>query len=342
MPPRPDELMPSSRKILSAATPAWRHELGEILDEANRQLSLPAYDPYWRHLESLAKLLPRDAVLKQKGRQVCVEKITSKLSFDALDEGDDSNLGTMSALDRALLDFKPWRKGPFDLFGVELEAEWDSDLKWQRLAPHLEGLWGKKVLDVGCNNGYYLLRAAQEDPAWALGIDPTPRFYLQWRLLTLGLSLPRVEFQMLGIEHLEAFPKVFDVVLCMGIVYHHPDPIAQLQGLRRCLRPGGTLVLEGMGIDSPDPISLFPEQRYAKAPGVWFLPSASCMVNWLKRSGFKDIEVVDSRKTTVEEQRNSKYCPRPFETLEDFLDPEDAEKTVEGYPAPYRHMIVAR
>ena len=322
-------LLPDPTRTLSATTPCYRPEIKRLIEFSQQQLQLPAYDAYWRHLQSLQGDFQDPAVLKQRDRVVSAEPLGPCTV-------------TSEKLEKALMDFKPWRKGPFKLHGVPLEAEWDSDLKWQRLAPHLEGMWGKKVLDVGCNNGYYLLRAAQEDPAWALGIDPTPRFYLQWKLLTMGLKLPRVEFQLLGIEHLYAFPNVFDTVLCMGIVYHHPDPIGQLQCLRKCLRPGGTLVLEGMGIDSPDSTCLFPEVRYAKAPGVWFLPSAECMKNWCLRSGFKDVEIIDSRKTTAEEQRNSTYCPRPFETLSDFLDPENDQLTVEGYPAPWRHMIIAR
>jgi tRNA (mo5U34)-methyltransferase len=326
---RPENLLPDPTRTLSAATPCYRTEIKRLIQSSRQQVQLPAYDSYWAHLQSLQQEFRAPAVLKQRDRMVSVELLHG--------EPVDSE-----KLKKAFFDFKPWRKGPFDVHQVSLEAEWDSDLKWQRLAPQLGGQWGKKILDVGCNNGYYLLRAAQEDPAWALGIDPTPRFYLQWKLLTMGLKLPRVEFQMLGIEHLHAFPSVFDTILCMGIVYHHPDPIGQLQCLRKSLRPGGTLVLEGMGLDSPDSICLFPEVRYAKAPGVWFLPSASCMKNWLVRSGFKDVEIIDSRKTTVHEQRNSPYCPRPFETLSDFLDPNNDELTVEGYPAPFRHMIVAR
>jgi tRNA (mo5U34)-methyltransferase len=116
----------------------------------------------------------------------------------------------------------------------------------------------------------------------------------------------------------------------------------QLGWIKRSLRPGGTLVIEGMGIDSPDPVCLFPKDRYAKAPGVWFLPSLSCLENWLHRAGFRDLKVLHSGPTTHEEQRNSEFCPRPFETLSDFLDPTDNTKTIEGYPAPYRHMISAR
>jgi tRNA (mo5U34)-methyltransferase len=346
-----EPFLPPKNRLLTEVSPCYRHEIQEVLTKADEQLALPAYKPYLEHLQALSGLLAPDPVLKQDGASVYIGKNLrsapkydqpSKASPSAIKKETQKTDDIKNRVHNALFDFKPWRKGPFNFHGLELDAEWNSHLKWERLQPYLEGLWGRKVLDVGCNNGYYLLRAAQEDPAWTLGIDPTPRFYLQWKLLTLGMRLPRAEFQMLGIEHLHAFPNVFDTVLCMGIVYHHPDPMGQIKALRRCTRPGGTLVLEAMGIESQQPICLFPEVRYAKAPGVWFLPSATCMQNWLWRAGFKEVEIVDSRKTTHKEQRNSSYCPRPFETLKDFLDPDDPEKTVEGYPAPWRHMLIAR
>jgi len=298
-----------------------------VLAEGDEKLQQKIYQEHWQAIESLSRLAKEPVFMAMQGRWLKLGEV-------------DSQHGEL--MHRALMALKPWRKGPMLWHGLELEAEWDSDLKWRRLEPHLDNLWGKNVLDVGCNNGYYLLRTMQQDPAYALGIDPTPRFYLQWLLLTLGLPLPRTDFQLLGIEHLGYFPKRFDCILCMGIIYHHPDPIGQLQLLKEALRAGGQLILEGMGIDHPESISLFPESRYAKAPGVWFLPSLSCMINWVKRAGFRDVKVIDSRATTAEEQRNTIYCPRPFESLGDFLNPEDAMQTVEGYPAPWRHMLCAR
>lgn len=235
----------------------------------------------------------------------------------------------------------PWRKGPFIWHGIPLEAEWDSSIKWERMEPFLGPLWGKSILDVGCNNGYYLLRACLQEPKIALGIDPTARFFYQWQLLTHNLHLPNADFQLLGIEHLNFFPERFDLVFCLGILYHHPDPIGQLKLVKQSLKKKGKAIIEVQGIDSQEEIALFPTKRYAKAPGVWFLPSAPCLKNWLHRAGFKTITLIDSTKTTNMEQRNSEFCPRPYETLEDFLSIDDQNKTVEGYPAPFRHMFLA-
>ena len=52
-------------------------------------------------------------------------------------------------LEQCLRELHPWRKGPFELFGVHIDTEWRSDWKWSRVSPALESLAGRRVLDVG-------------------------------------------------------------------------------------------------------------------------------------------------------------------------------------------------
>ena len=87
------------------------------------------------------------------------------------------------------------------------------------------------------------------------------------------------------------------------------------------------------------PTVLEPTNRYAKMRNVWFIPSTAALTLWLERVGFKNIRVVNEDVTSLEEQRRTEWMET--ESLADFLDPKDPTKTIEGYPAPLRAIIIA-
>jgi len=234
----------------------------------------------------------------------------------------------------------PWRKGPFQYFDQLIDTEWQSYLKWNRIAPHLPDVNGLKVCDVGCNNGYYMYRMMSlGTPEILWGLDPMIRYYFYFQLNQLFYPSEVIKYDILGVEHMDLMPGFFDLVLFMGVIYHRRDPVATLQKVAASMKSGGTLIMESSGIPGKDPVCLFPEERYLKAPGYWFLPTQSALVNMLKRTGFKDIEIFESHKLEFHEQRQTPWAP--YQSLEHFLDPEDPSKTVEGYPAPVRIYIKA-
>ena len=239
----------------------------------------------------------------------------------------------------ALKVLMPWRKGPFDYYGIDVDAEWRSNLKWDRVAPWLPDLKNKKICDVGCNNEYYMYRMLPQDPWFVLGIDPMVRYFYHHRLNRKFYRDPRLNFDLLGVDDLELFPRFFDVIFFMGIIYHRRNPLQTMETLAQAMRPGGTLILESSGIPGDEPYCLFPEGRYMQAPGYWFLPTASALVNMLNRSGFHKVEVFDNFKLETHEQRQTDWAV--FYSLEQFLDPDDPSKTTEGYPAPTRIYIRA-
>ena len=243
-------------------------------------------------------------------------------------------------LQRVLETFIPWRKGPFEIFGTFIDAEWKSDLKWKRVLPVLDSLQGKKVADIGCNNGYYMFRMASHHPQLVIGFDPTVRHWYTFQFLQRFARIPGLHFELLGVEHMHFFSSFFDVVFCMGILYHHSNPIGILRRIWKGMKPGGQLIVESSGMPGKESIALFPEKRYGKVPGTWFVPTQSCLLNWLRRSGFRDVVPFFVNKLTLEEQRQTKWAP--FESLQDFLDPGDPSLTVEGYPAPWRFYFHAR
>lgn len=251
----------------------------------------------------------------------------------------DLNPAEQRLVHEVLLGFKPWRKGPFSVFGIDIDAEWRSERKWRRLVPELPNLAGKVIADIGCNNGYYMFRMAAHQPEFVLGFEPYLQHYYAFRMLNVFAGQNNLQVELLGIEHLGLFPGCFDVIFCLGILYHRPSPLDALQDLLTALKPGGALLLESQAIPGTEPVALFPERTYAKVPGTWFVPTAPCLHNWLVRSGFSEVRLFCEHPMSSEEQRQTPWMD--FESYQDFIDKHDPARTIEGYPAPRRVFFKA-
>jgi len=235
-------------------------------------------------------------------------------------------------------DLRPWRKGPFELFGTFIDSEWRSYLKYNLLEPFFN-LQDKEVADVGCNNGYYLFRMLSQKPKSLVGFDPSPLFFLQFSLINRFLQAP-IRYELLGVEHLPLYPQKFDTIFCLGVLYHRSDPISTLKQLKQGLKKGGELFLDTFFIQGEEPIALTPLKTYSKIPNIYFIPTPSALEHWCKRAGFKSFEILATKVTTPNEQRKTEWILG--ESLEQFLDPNDPTKTIEGYPAPSRLYVRVR
>lgn len=247
---------------------------------------------------------------------------------------------TRLQLETALRGLHPWRKGPFDLFGIHINTEWRSDWKWQRIAPHIGSLTGQRVLDVGCGSGYHCWRMRGAGADLVIGIDPSPLFIVQYWALQHFLQDKNVFVVPAACEDLPADMQAFDTVFSMGVLYHRRAPLDHLLELRQLLKPGGQLVLETLVVEGDENTVLVPVNRYARMGNVWFIPSVAAVIRWLEKMRFRDVQVIDVCRTSSEEQRSTDWMT--FQSLADFLDPQDNSKTVEGYPAPLRAVITAR
>lgn len=242
-------------------------------------------------------------------------------------------------IEKLLRNLMPWRKGPFSLYGVNIETEWRSDWKWDRVLPHISSLAGRTVLDVGCGSGYHLWRMLGAGAHLVVGIDPMQLFLCQFEAVRKLLGNDqRAHLLPLGIEQLPEL-KAFDTVFSMGVLYHRRSPLDHLYQLKNQLVSGGELVLETLVIDADDQQVLVPGERYAQMRNIYFIPSAGALKNWLEKCGFVNVRIVDHSFTSTDEQRRSSWMTS--ESLAEFLDPDDPTKTVEGYPAPLRAVLVA-
>ena len=246
---------------------------------------------------------------------------------------------TRAEMIEQLQHFHPWRKGPYQFLGIELDTEWRSDWKWDRVLPHIQSLKGRTVLDVGGGNGYHGWRMQGAGAKLVIGIDPTRVFAMQYLVMQRYIRSTQHYVLPIGIEEMPENSHCFDTVFSMGVLYHRRSPLDHLYELRSCLRSGGELVLETLVIEGDVQDVLMPEARYAKMRNVWFIPSVDMMSLWLERCGFRTVKCVDKTMTSLDEQRVTDWMH--FESLADFLDPKDRSKTIEGYPSPLRATFVA-
>lgn len=269
------------------------------------------------------------------------------VSFDRAAPAVGTGGAASADVEQTLKELCPWRKGPFEVMGVALDAEWRCDMKWERVQRSVS-FEGKRVFDVGCGNGYYLLRALGAGARAALGVDPTWLYVAQFAAVCAAITGAQLHAPRpfaawvlpLGIEDVTGTPLRADVVLSMGVLYHRKSPLEHLEQLRAALAPGGTLVLESLIVPGDERTVLVPESRYAQMRNVWMIPSVDALVSWCKRMGFTKVELADVSTTTSDEQRPTAFMNSL--SLAHFLDPNDDRLTVEGYPRPRRAIVVAR
>lgn len=254
---------------------------------------------------------------------------------------DSSHLSARQreGIEKLLRNLMPWRKGPYSLYGVNIDTEWRSDWKWERVLPHISSLAGRTVLDVGCGSGYHMWRMLGAGANLVVGIDPMQLFLCQFEAVRKLLGNDqRAHLLPLGIEQLPEL-KAFDTVFSMGVLYHRRSPLDHLFQLKNQLVSGGELVLETLVVEGDDLQVLVPGERYAQMRNVYFIPSTGALKNWLEKCGFVDVRIADYSVTSTDEQRRTSWMTS--ESLAEFLDPNDPTKTVEGYPAPLRAVLVA-
>ena len=244
----------------------------------------------------------------------------------------------------ALQALHPWRKGPFDLFGVRIHAEWRSDMKWRRVAPAVD-LAGARVLDVGCGNGYFGWRMLEAGAERVVGIDAAPLFHMQHQAISHYVgdhrnSVLPARFEQLPDRLTEAR---FDAAFSMGALYHQRNPGEHLKRLRHCLKAGGQVIVETLIVESAAPLRPAGGNalgRYARMRNIWEIPTPASLLSALAAAGFEGARIIDITATTPAEQRSTPWMR--FESLAEALNPDDFGQTIEGHPAPKRCVAAAR
>jgi SAM-dependent methyltransferase len=114
---------------------------------------------------------------------------------------------------------------------------WEKNF-WDYMAPHTaESFRGKTVLDAGCGMGrhlYYVARYAAE----AIGMDFSRSVDAAYGNTCHLRAAHVVQGDLL---HAPFRPASFDLIYCLGVLHHLPDPEEGLRSLLRYLKPGGEL-----------------------------------------------------------------------------------------------------
>ncbi|MCS7204618.1 MAG: DUF1698 domain-containing protein [Leptospiraceae bacterium] len=249
---------------------------------------------------------------------------------------------------------KPFRKGPYQINQVEIPSQWNSYIKWKYLKDVLERIFRDvsflkkeiRLLDIGANNGYYSFLIYFEFQRRTIScdidlIDPVRDFYDQFLFLKQFFSSEDQKhwnFHLLGWEDLERLPHQYDLILLMGILYHHTDMVELLRKVHKKLKTNGVLILETITISYGEfPLFLMPEKKYAGATGIWFLPNRMGVLTLLKRTNYRNIEFINER-FLLEEMPGIGELP----SLTDAISKENPEFTIEGYPKPCRSFFIAK
>ncbi len=109
-------------------------------------------------------------------------------------------------------------------------------LDWiDQLAP----LDGRKVLDVGCGGGILADSMARKG-AEVTGIDLASKALRVARLHALEAQTPRIQYREISAEALaQEAPESFDIVTCMEMLEHVPDPHSVVAACAQLVKPGG-------------------------------------------------------------------------------------------------------
>ncbi|MGE0082584.1 MAG: TIGR04290 family methyltransferase [Thiohalomonadaceae bacterium] len=179
--------------------------------------------------------------------------------------------------------------------------------KWQEIAPLLpERLDGWRVLDVGCNAGFYSIELARRG-AQVTAIDVNPHYLGQarWAAEQVGV-LHKIELHRMQVYDLARWNDRFDLVLFLGVFYHLRYPLLGLDIVTRRVgrmmvfqtltMPGASvhppvddIPFEGRDILTADgwPRMAFIEQRLADDPTNWWAPNHAAVLAMLRSCGMR-------------------------------------------------------
>ena len=182
-------------------------------------------------------------------------------------------------------------------------------------------LAGKKCLDPACNSGFWSFELARQGAGEVLAFDESPYIIRQAEFVRECLNDPAtfsgIEFRVQNLLRWEPPERQFDVVICLGLMYHLTDPLRAAQILAHCAKD---LVIidslvtsrEGFVLELGDP-----EKFVGCSPREFsFVPSCDMLIRLFRQAGLS--------------------------TIERFMPPADTPGPVEPYLTGKRVLLIGR
>jgi tRNA (mo5U34)-methyltransferase len=180
-------------------------------------------------------------------------------------------------------------------------------VKWRQIAPFIPtDLRGLRVLDIGCNAGFYSMELARRGArVTAIDIDPHYLRQAEWAVQRFGLE-DRIELRRASVYSLDGSREQFDIVWFLGVLYHLRHPLLALDILRTVTTrqlvlqtlsmPGEDVAAVPASVDLLDrsaltqpgwPCMAFIERELAGDPTNWWAPNHACIEAMLRSAGFR-------------------------------------------------------
>ena len=191
--------------------------------------------------------------------------------------------------------------------------------RWQMILPELErtfdGRWGTiRALDAACNEGWFGFEVAKLGARAVIGFDARRENVRKANIVRAQTDARNVSVRVDSIFDISPSRYgTFELVLCLGLLYHLEDPMGALRRLRSvstglCVidtevaRPGPPISVERGPQDgvvtTDEAIAVIAEPHFQRNPlasitGISFVPNLPALKAMLRHAGFRDVVVAD-------------------------------------------------
>jgi len=161
-----------------------------------------------------------------------------------------------------------------------------NTIKWSRVKEYIDiiNLKGKRVLDVGCGEGFFSLKLATMGAMEVVAVDADELRIKKAKYVAEILETSNIDYKVANIFDIQMKNSGhFDFALCMGFLHRIPYPYEAIQKLRE--GNFDSPIMKYCGGKSKD------SNQYS---GLYWLPSTQCVLDILKDLGFRHNLVIDN------------------------------------------------